>query len=82
MPTLLRKSDTLWLRLACLREEPFAAGVPWGLAPTRFAELARRGLVEPAPTPRGLRALGTEAGRDRLAKLKAKLMSRREIAHG
>lgn len=82
MPTLLRKSDTLWLRLACLREAPFAAGVPWGLAPTRFAELARRGLVDPVPTPRGLRALGTEAGQERLAKLKAKLLSRKGVAHG
>lgn len=82
MPTLLRRSDTLWLRLACLREEPFADGVPWRLAPARFAELERRGLVEPAPTPRGLRAVATDAGRERLAKLKEKIINRREITHG
>lgn len=81
MPAL-RRSDTLWLRLAALREEPFADGVPWRLAPTRYAELGRRGLVEPAPTPRGLRAVATEAGRERLAKLKHHLLNRREIAHG
>ncbi len=82
MPTALRRSDTLWLRLAALREEPFADGVPWRLAPTRFAELERRGLVEPAPTPRGLRAIATEPGRERLAKLKAHIITRREVAHG
>jgi hypothetical protein len=82
MPTALRRSDTLWLRLSALREEPFADGVPWRLAPMRYAEMERRGLVDPVPTPRGLRAVATEAGRERLAKLKHHLLTRREIAHG
>jgi hypothetical protein len=71
MPAL-RRSDTLWLRLAALREEPFADGVPWQIAPTRFAELERRGL----------RAVATEPGRERLAKLKHHLLSRKGVAHG
>jgi hypothetical protein len=82
MPTLLRRSDTLWLRLACLREEPFSDGIPWRLAPARFVELERRGLVEAMPTPKGLRALATEAGRARLAGIKNHLMSRKAVAHG
>lgn len=82
MGTRLRKSDTLWLRLACLDEAPFNPGIPWRLAPNRFAELERRGLVASVPSPRSTRAVATKAGRQHLAGIKARILAHRQVAHG
>lgn len=82
MGTSLRYSDTLWLRLACLVDEPFNPGVPWRLAPNRFAELERRGFVEAIPTPRSTRAVATDAGRQRLAQVRDRILASKQVAHG
>ena len=78
----VRHADVLWLRLAALQEEPFCDGVPWRLAPSRFVELERLGLVEPMATPRSVRAVATEAGRQHLAQRKARILAIKQVAHG